>query len=192
MTTDARATIHRHRLMFGRSRSRSTSPLTPNATARERDSRPSPRTLDVDSLASRAAELLADASAPATGGLEEDGERFARINEARRLIESIRAKGRNESDASRRERAAAAVGMLEELANDAAERAASGRFAWTRRRNRVRIQWIGFIQWIDARGRADGDADGVGVGVGARTDGVAYVAERIVRARRRRVDADAG
>ena len=114
--------------MFGRSRSRSTSPLTPNATARERDSRPSPRTLDVDSLASRAAELLADASAPATGGLEEDGERFARINEARRLIESIRAKGRNESDASRRERAAAAVGMLEELANDAAERAASGRF----------------------------------------------------------------
>ena len=114
--------------MFGRSRSRSTSPLTPNATARERDSRPSPRTLDVDSLASRAAELLADASAPATGGLEEDGERFARINEARRLIESIRAKGRDESDASRRERAAAAVGMLEELANDAAERAASGRF----------------------------------------------------------------
>ena len=44
------------------------------------------------------------------------------------MIESIRAKGRDESDASRRERAAAAVGMLEELANDAAERAASGRF----------------------------------------------------------------
>ena len=178
-TTAARATIHRHRLMFGRSRSRSTSPLTPNATARER----------LASVASDARRRFARVSSGRTprGCIRGAGRRWtgggwrtllARINEARRLIESIRAKMRNESDASRRERRGGGGGDVGGVRRTTRASAARSPSSSTRRPNPSRIQWIGFIQWIDARGRADGDADGVGVGVGARTDGVAYVAER--------------
>ena len=111
--------------MFGRARSQSTSPLTPNATARAS----SPATLDLDALVSRASNCLADASSSTTGTDDDDGARFAGINEARRLIETIRARSRDATmPTSKREAATAALGMLEEMANDAVERAARGRF----------------------------------------------------------------
>jgi len=111
--------------MFGRARSQSTSPLTPNATARAS----SPATLDLDALVSRASNCLADASSSTTGTDDDDGARFAGINEARRLIETIRALSRDATmPTSKREAATAALGMLEEMANDAVERAARGRF----------------------------------------------------------------
>jgi len=99
------------------SSSPSSSPLTPNATARGASETPDANEMSLDELVNRASNLLADALTSA----EDDGIKFSKINRARRMIEGVRQRAKAGD-----EDALEALGALEELANDAVDKVANG------------------------------------------------------------------